>query len=450
MIRKIGLVLVVLVGFLPVIYVARYQPPAVEDPPEGAIELVYSSPANPEIQAAFEQVFRIFHRENPDITVKMLPSVSAGFEQRIQTQMLAGKAPDIFFFQNEIYPDWAQEGLFYDLTEFAVNDPEFDSDAFFPQCMEEAWLDGRLYGLPLNCGASVIFYNKDLFAEYGVEYNDETWDWIAFLDAAKTLTRDTDGDGRVDIFGVQMVDNSEWSYPFVWMSGGRVLSEDKSRCVIHSPEAIAGLQWLTDIWNVHQIQLTSFVGAGGEAVTSLGDPFVEGKVAMKFSGPYYCDSLQLATRYNWGIAKFPRHPETGLRVTRFYQDFNVVWSKTEHPEAAWKLLRFLTGPVGQRMMAHQGNLPSRVEIAYSDAFIRDDTPWDEKRLVDAIADAETQPIGRDYYYMRKQADQAFEQMIARNPSARIGVAEALAELEETVNRRFRQLERGRSETGEER
>ena len=49
--------------------------------------------------------------------------------------------------------------------------------------------------LPQNLSSLVVYYNRDLFDAAGVPYPEAGWTWAEFLDAAKALTRDIDGDG---------------------------------------------------------------------------------------------------------------------------------------------------------------------------------------------------------------------------------------------------------------
>ena len=67
-------------------------------------------------------------------------------------------------------------------------------EAFFLQ-------DGRQFGLPKYLGALALYYNKDIFDEYNVDYPDDTWGRSEYLAAMKQLTRDLDGDGTTDLWG---------------------------------------------------------------------------------------------------------------------------------------------------------------------------------------------------------------------------------------------------------
>ncbi len=60
---------------------------------------------------------------------------------------------------------------------------------------------GEQYGLPKYHGALALYYNKDLFDQYGVDYPDGTWDHDDYLAAMKRLTHDQNSDGRIDLWG---------------------------------------------------------------------------------------------------------------------------------------------------------------------------------------------------------------------------------------------------------
>jgi len=430
--KTIIAVIAVVIGFLPVILAGKNLGKFAQPHTEDAVHIVMSAPASPQHRAGYEQVLRIFMRRNPGIFVEFKPGLHASYESYIQTQMLADRAPDIFWWQNEFFPEFAADGVLLDMMPYAEKDPEWNLDDYFGLGFQECIIDGHLYAVPLQWGASIIFYNADLFEKAGIVYNDETWDWNAFIDAAKAMTRDWDGDGLVDTFGVEMVPRMEWTFPFVWMAGGRVLNEDKTRCVIDSPQSIVAYNWLTNIFNNLKVQHIDYAGAVGEHVASLSDQFIEGNVGMKFSGPYYCSQLKMAPQYRWRIAYFPKNPDTGIRATRFYQDLICVSRRTKHPEEAWKVVKFLLGPVTQRMVCRFGSIPVRKEIAYT-TFNRDDTPWDELRLVNAIKDAHLQPITPVYYEMDTTGQRYFEQMTAVNPRDRVPVETALREFQDDVN-----------------
>ena len=398
---------------------------------EGKTVISFSAPAPPEHRAVYQQVMRIFMRKHPEIKVKFYPTTGQRYEERIQTEMLAGEAPDVLWWQDEYFPGMAKAGQFLDITPF-IEAENYDLSDFFELSIQEFSFQGRQYGLPQAWGASIIFYNKDLFEKYGVAYNDDTWTWDTFIDACKRLTRDLDGDGRMDMFGIQAINASSYAFIPIWAAGAEVLNEDKTKCIINTPEARRAFRWWAERWTKHKIQIESFAEAGGGVVSIPDQAFAEGKVGMYETGAYFAHNLRSFTKFRWGIAYMPICPFTGKRSTRYYGDGYAIWSKSKHPKEAWELLKFLAGPVGQRMMAHLGrSVPARKSIAYSKYFIREDTSWDERRLVDAIKHAHLQPITPQYNEFDNIVQQITERVtITRN----LTPEDALALMEKELNK----------------
>jgi multiple sugar transport system substrate-binding protein len=398
---------------------------------EGKTVISFTAPAPPEHRAVYQQVMRIFMRKHPHIKVKFYPTTGQRYEERVQTEMLAGEAPDVLWWQDEYFPGMAQAGQFLDITPF-IEAENYDLSDFFELSIKEFSFKGRQYGLPQAWGASIIFYNKDLFEKYGVEYNDDTWDWDAFIDACKRLTRDIDGDGKVDMFGIQAINTSFYAFIPIWAAGAEVLNEDKTRCIINTPEARTAFRWWAERWTKHKIQIESFAEAGGGVVSLPDQAFAEGKVAMYETGAFFAHSLRSFTKFRWGIAYMPICPFTGKRSTRYYGDGYAIWSKSKHPKEAWELLKFLAGPVGQRMMAQLGrSVPARKSIAYSKYFNREDTSWEEWRLVDAINHAHLQPITPQYNEFDNIAQQITERVTITQD---LTPEEGLALMEKEINK----------------
>ena len=367
--------------------------------------LVFAAPVSPEIRESYQQIFRVFQRRNPGIQVRFFPSVGGRYESRLQTQILAGQAPDVMFFQGNLFKGWVVDDMFLCIDDL-VKAEAYDLQAFFRQPLERCYVDERLFGLPMHWGTRVIYYNKSLFEQYGVVYNDETWDWDTFLDAAKKMSVDLDGDGKLDIFGCRLSSSVTDAFASIWANGGRIFSEDGRRCVINSTQARQALEWWAGLWTDHYIQ-----PAAADLDRSAGSAglFAEGKVGMMVSNPRRASKMRHIRRFKWGIAYMPTCPRTGKRSTRFYSDMYVIYSKTRHPEAAWKLLKFLVGPTGQRLVSRHWAIPSLKAVANSSYYIRADTFWDERRFVDSIHHAyhypDIVPAAEFSAIMQKRFDQ---------------------------------------------
>ena len=80
-------------------------------------------------------------------------------------------------------------------------DPE-ELEDFFPGALEAYTYKGKLYGIPMSMSVHVMLLNLDHFAEAGVEPPENgRWTWDEFVEKAKALTFDSDGDGVIDKYG---------------------------------------------------------------------------------------------------------------------------------------------------------------------------------------------------------------------------------------------------------
>ncbi|MFQ5810445.1 MAG: ABC transporter substrate-binding protein [Armatimonadota bacterium] len=381
---------------------------------EPRVTLVFGVAGDPVEQSTYSKLAAAFEERNPDIKVT-LRHVPTRFEDKMQTEMAGGTAPDVMFFQDEYFPMFAAKNAFLDLTPY-IEEDGMDLSDFFEQGIVEFSHQGRLHGFPRDWGANVIFYNKDLFDRAGVPFPDEDWTWDDFLDAATRLTRDNDADGRIDQYGFVISTTVHYGLPWVWAAGGEVLNEDKTECTLYSSESVAGLQVYVDYMLKHKVA-PSPMQTETLDVTAM---FMTGRLAMYNGGPFAVPQYRTIEDFEWDVAFFPKGPQG--RVTRYYGDGYVAWRETRHPREAWELLKFLTSEYCERMYAEDARgVPSRKSVAYSDDFIRPDTPWDERIFVDSAKYAHLQPITTKYPEM----DVAWREPYERILLGELTVAQAL-------------------------
>ncbi|MCR8655921.1 ABC transporter substrate-binding protein [Paenibacillus endoradicis] len=105
-------------------------------------------------------------------------------------------------------PSMVQQDFFWPLDEYTKNDK-----AFSPSGKKFSEYEGKTYGFSIydgDNGANGIIYNKTLMNELGLkplqEYVDEdNWNWDTFLQVAKEGNKDTNNDGKIDVWGLANV-----------------------------------------------------------------------------------------------------------------------------------------------------------------------------------------------------------------------------------------------------
>lgn len=131
------------------------------------LELWHIQTTDPMPQIYQDSINR-FQNENPDYKVNISIIANDAYKQKIAVAMGSGQTPDI-------YPSWSggpmneyiAAGHAVDLTEYMNKDNYKDN--FLDAAIAQASYDGKIYGFPVeNVSISGIFYNKDLFKQYGL------------------------------------------------------------------------------------------------------------------------------------------------------------------------------------------------------------------------------------------------------------------------------------------
>lgn len=349
------------------------------------VQLVYQDWSTPWFPPMAQEMLRQFRAENPNVRVFYTPD-QENLAETMLADMQAGTAPDVFQGCCTFFPIWAQQGHVLDLRPFIEDDIDQGTiDEWDPAQYGSFFTsDGQQYGLPKYHGALGLYYNKDLFDQYGVGYPDGTWDHDDYLAAMKLLTHDTDSDGKTDLWG-SMIDVS-WDRIQMHVNGwgGRFVdADDPTKCAMGEPKALAALEWLrARMWD--DKVMATFLDVQN---VRTRDAFVTGRIAMVEDGSWALKDILAGADFRVGVAPFPAGP--ARRVTLATTDGFGIYAGTKHPEAAWELIKFLISEDYGRAMARANFLqPARASLIDEWAeLIREEFPEKAKDVdIAAFAD----------------------------------------------------------------
>lgn len=336
------------------------------------VQLVYQDWRTEWFPRMAQQMLEQFHSTHPDIRVFYVPD-PVDVEESLLEDMLAGVAPDVFAACCSFFPILAQEDQTLDLLPYieAGLDQEIIQDWDLVQYKALQRRDGAQYGLPKYHGALALYYNKDLFDEFKVDYPDSSWDHDDYLEAMKRLTHDRDSDGRIDLWG-SILDLS-WDRIQVHVNGwgGHFVDpDDPLRCRMGDSQALEAMEWLrARMWDDQVI-------ARPLDVQNMGtqQAFITGKVAMAEDGSWALKNILSNAEFRIGVAPLPSGP--ARRVTLSTTDGFGIYQGTRHPQAAWELLKFLISKDYGRAMAKANFLqPARASLVQEWVqFIRQEFP----------------------------------------------------------------------------
>jgi multiple sugar transport system substrate-binding protein len=325
-----------------------------------------------------------FEAANPGIKIdnSTIPGYAA-FWDRIQALYASGKSPDVYGMSVGYEWDFANEGKIIDLDDQIK--AEMPADEYYQSPLPMLRYpdpSGRLFAFPMHWVCSCLYYNKDLFDKAGVPYPDESWTWDTLLDAAKELT----GGNQ---YGFSSNSAHTHLDAAIVANGGKVLNDDYKSCALNSPEAIDTIQWFVDLIYKHKVapdpnQATDI------GLTTANLPFQSGQVAMVVDGSWQIVTARGAT-FSWDIAMVP-----GGKVKRVIYggpDSLSISSKSEHPEEAWKFLKYAVGPARSLASFSPGTVPIFKATAQSEEWLEKGLPPANKKV---LLDTEQYMVGAEF------------------------------------------------------
>lgn len=175
-----------------------------------------------------------FMEQYPNITVEVMAISSNDIYTKLAAMATSpDDLPTLFFTSVDQAPSLFDLGLMEDLNG-QLDDETLNS--FANGIIEACTLDGEMAFYPIDVQPSAVIYRKDRFDEAGLSV-PKTWD--EFLECAKALTVDSDGDGEIDQWGFSMVGSNNSSgqsrfQSYLWSQGFTLVEQD-------------GGEWTTDI-----------------------------------------------------------------------------------------------------------------------------------------------------------------------------------------------------------
>ncbi|MDU6263815.1 MAG: sugar ABC transporter substrate-binding protein [Anaerocolumna aminovalerica] len=311
---------------------------------------------------------------NPDITVKTEYSGWDGYFDKLTTQLAASTGPDIVQLSYTNVSEYVARKQLVPLDEY-IEKGIIDVSKLSEATLDMYRIDGKLYAIPAGVSTSLLFYNKDYFDQAGVEYPTDSWTWEDYMKAAKELTMDTDGDGKIDVWGTAYMEDPAGAdltfKKYVYERGGKLWSDDLKSVKFNSPEGLAAVEFIKKPLDESIMPPMEITASNPQNV----DDFQTKRVAMII---HYSPITQayMSAGLNFGIERTPK----GMEKEAFWINPSMVYSITKDsksPEASAELINFLVNneEAGdilalERGVPSNGLIRSRLVNTLSDAEIK--------------------------------------------------------------------------------
>jgi len=383
----------------------------------------WKSPHSDREAEIWEGIIAQFNAEYPDIEVEFLVVPWGSVNQKELAAFAAGSPPDVSF-QVEQYLTYAQSGKLVDVKPLM----SADKLAAYPQgALDYCTYEDQLMGVPFVALNSVMFYNKDMFAEAGVT-PPTTWDEL--IEVGQKLTKDTDGDGVIDQYAMLFPSKpnlDQWvGVQFIEQAGGDMWNEDITNVGFNNEAGITGLQFIADLFNKYCIvpPIDTFSSTDEEKAA-----FYDGKIAMYPAQIHVGGNIRTANPdLNLGAALMPAGPaEDAVHANWSFANMGMlsIAADSPHQEEAWTFVQFVTRPEIESQYLSQVGFFSP-QMATNDLMYLDDEIMTSAK--EGIKTMQTSPASPNFEVMFSGLPVMMESVVREVATP----AEAIAELEMTM------------------
>ena len=327
-------------------------------------------------QQWYKNANKAFIESHPNIKLEFEPHEGVPARPKFISAVRTGNAPDVGILNLYWVKDFAMNNWIQPLDQLI--EPETKAD-FFDGFLDYASYDGKLYGLFTETGVATVLYRKDLFAEAGVNPPEllEAWDFDEFTAAAKKLTKDVDGDGKNDVWGIGVSGSRTGGggpttftqFPFFWSLGGELIDKD-GYPAFDSEAGRASLQLYHDL--VHEYEV-----APRESYSYTWDDiargFSAGQYAMALLHNTHAPNMeeQFPGQIGAMLYPVPQHGVTSATTAGGWI-YSILTDDPAKQQAAWEYVSWMLSPeVMKSMCADTGGLPTRRSVFDDTMFSSD-------------------------------------------------------------------------------
>lgn len=343
----------------------------------------------PDPGGGFEEIISDFEKENPDIEVEMIkgPTSTDTRETMYTTSFLAGESTyDMVLMDIVWLPKFAKQGWLIPLDDWFR---EEERKEFLPGDIQGSIFEGRIYRIPLQTDAGILYYRKDLLEEKG--YNPpKTWD--EFVKIAKALQLPPNLWGFV--FEGKQYEGLVCNFlEILWSFGGEIFDE-RGNLVLNSPHGIEALKFMYELIYTYRISPPGITTYEEEEARHI---FQEGRAVFCRNWPYMWllgQSQDSPIKGKIGIIPLP-HKE-GEKSSACLGGWGFGISKfSKNKEACIKFIKYITSYEAQKKLHFKSGIVPTRKALFEDKDILEKSPF-YTELYQILLMSKPRPVHPDY------------------------------------------------------
>ncbi|WEN15482.1 sugar ABC transporter substrate-binding protein [Rhodanobacter sp. AS-Z3] len=304
-----------------------------------------------------------FERAHPDIRVKVQQLPLTAAHQKLLTAFAGDSTPDLSQLGNTWLPELAALHALEPLQVRVDHSSVIQPSDYFASIWSTNVIEGTLYGVPWYVDTRLLFYRNDLLKAAGFDAPPRTWaEWRRMLGALS--------DPSQHRYGVLLPTNEYEQLMSLGLQQDDPLLRDGGRYGnFESAGFKRALTFYVDTFRLQQAPAITNVEAGNPWTE-----FGRGVYAFYLSGPWnigeFRSRLPALEQDDWSTAPLPGPSSPGVGVAG--GSSLVIFRRSPHKEAAWKLIEYLSQPaVQQQFYDLLGDMPPR-RSSWEGGALRDD------------------------------------------------------------------------------
>ena len=375
--------------------------------------------AAPNYLDSLDQMIAAFEEQNPDVKVEVESAPFGDYFTLLQTQVAGGDAPDAFELNFENFVTYASKGVLADLGPMMEADESYDAEAYYQKAFDAFSVGDTQFGLPASYSTVLLFYNKALFDEAGLDYPTDDWTWADEQAAAETIAALRD-----DVWGF-FAGIQFWEfYKTAYQNGCQFFAEDGS-VTVNEPACVGALQYMIDY--VDSGRQPSEAEMGG---VPDGDMFANGELGMITTGIWMFPTFD-AAEFDWDVVVEPGNVQGG---SHFFANGVGVSSASEKQDAAYRWLRFFTSSdeAAKVRVDAAWELPTLTDEALYESYLAAEKPANREAVLKSLENVVVPPVIERQAEMQDALNAQIALALAGEKTAQEALDAAAAEIEELL------------------
>jgi len=324
---------------------------------------------------------------------------------------------------SELSPEFCNN--FVPLDDYIAANPDYDFKDFVEGVAVVGKYNGKQIAVPYRTAQLLTYYRSDLFLAKGLKVPD---DWDKVYDVAKALSLDTNGDGKIDVYGFAAAGKAPAELAHAWLNPfygyGGVFIQENGRSGFNSEAGIKAAKLWARLYQDGIFPADFFAWGRDEMITAMA----QGRLAFgHFTASYYGNFFSdgIITRNQIGFAPLPKNKN---RANGWYLAINKY---SKNPDLAWDLIMALTNKENSlREATLWSNSPARIST-YKNEKYRALWPQADEMLI-ATDNCVSEPPSKNISLMFEAISEEVTYIMQGSKTAEKGMADLASRVDELL------------------